>query len=503
VVEADGALDPPRVCSISFSLHVAARVIGPAAAIAALTLGASAARADGAFPDGQSVLLPRDRPHEIIVAATFGLVFSEDDGATWSFACEVDATRMGRLYMVGPPPADRLFATADPGAATSGDGGCTWTLGGGALAGAAVADVFPDPTDASAVMAVAIAPGAGSQSAVYRSSDGGLTYGGPLFTPLEPATVTGVEVAASSSDRIYVTFYAYPGNHPRIARTTNGGVDWTTIDLEPQLGSAIPFLAAVDPQDPDKVYLRLTGMTDETPAQPFEALAVSADGGASWSVPVTVPGEKLTAFQRRGDGTVLVAALDTSSMTPRGFRSSDGGRTFEDWPLSIHPRGFGERDGTLFAVTDNLRDGFALAASVDGGSTWMGRMRFSDIGSIRGCVRQACLQQCVSLADAYLFPSETCDPPPDAGADHSGGPAGGGQGCGCAYGTGATASRQQGALLLGLLVTVAAAILAVRGLPARRASRGRSRGRRRSGPRSRTAAYPPDTRGMRRAEPSR
>ena len=43
------------------------------------------ARGDGAFPDAQAVLLPRDRPQEIILATNFGLVFTQDGAATWAY----------------------------------------------------------------------------------------------------------------------------------------------------------------------------------------------------------------------------------------------------------------------------------------------------------------------------------------------------------------------------------------------------------------------------------
>ena len=63
----------------------------------------SAAFADGAPPGTQAVLLPRDRPSEIVLATNFGLVFTQDNGANWTFSCEVDATMAGYRYIVGPP----------------------------------------------------------------------------------------------------------------------------------------------------------------------------------------------------------------------------------------------------------------------------------------------------------------------------------------------------------------------------------------------------------------
>src|ERR671939_416438 len=55
---------------------------------AVLVGGAPPARANGAFPDEFSVHFPPNAPHRILIGANFGLLVSEDDGATWRYACE-------------------------------------------------------------------------------------------------------------------------------------------------------------------------------------------------------------------------------------------------------------------------------------------------------------------------------------------------------------------------------------------------------------------------------
>ena len=375
-----------------------------------------------------SVILPRDRPNEIILAATFGLLSSHDAGATWQYACETEATRNGRLYMLGPPPGNRLYATSDTGAAVSVDDGCTWTLGTGALDGMPVFDVFPDPVDPMRV--VALASGAVTAelgSSAYLSTDGGITYTGPVFTAPLSSVVTGVETAGTAA--MYVTFYEIPGFHPRLARSDDAGATWTTLDLELSLGQAAPYVAAVDRDDPRKVYLRLSGTTPDF--KRFESIAITTDAGESWAVPLTVRERLLTAFLRRRDGTIFVTAsvLTDGSSSPLGFRSDDGGATFVEWPLSIRASGLGERDGTLFVAADNYRDGFALARSEDDGVTWTPVFEFENVNGIRPCVRESCQYDCDLLAGDTIFPPETCNPIPDAGTD--GGPRTKEEGCGC------------------------------------------------------------------------
>src|SRR5262249_28449887 len=46
---------------------------------------AAPAYADGAFPDEMQIFLPADQPHRIIVTTTFGILESNDDGASWQW----------------------------------------------------------------------------------------------------------------------------------------------------------------------------------------------------------------------------------------------------------------------------------------------------------------------------------------------------------------------------------------------------------------------------------
>src|SRR4051812_34644037 len=49
---------------------------------------AGPARGNGAFPDEFSIHFPPSAADRIIVGANFGVMISEDRGATWRYACE-------------------------------------------------------------------------------------------------------------------------------------------------------------------------------------------------------------------------------------------------------------------------------------------------------------------------------------------------------------------------------------------------------------------------------
>jgi hypothetical protein len=398
-----------------------ARVAAGAATLLGLLVGHPAAtRADGAFPNTEAVLLPADRPEQIIVAATFGLVFSDDQGVHWRYACESQATTNGRLYSMGPSPNDQIFALSDFGAAVTLDRGCTWKLGTGPFEGGRVLDYFADPVDPARVLVLAEppAPAGFAPAALFESRDGGLNYRAPaLFVSPAGGHLTGVEVARANPAVVYLTaFESSPDDtlsHPRLVRSDDAGASWETLDLEPSLGPSRVALAAIDPGDANRIYLRVSGTNAQM--RSVDSIAVSADGGRSFTSPVSLTGGTLTTFFASRDGIVLVNGLLGATLV--GYRSTDRGATFSSWRPGIHPRGFGERGGTLFIATDSALDDFALASSDDGGETFTTRMHFSDIEAVTACVYQACLLDCGRQMALDVFPSAVCRSG-DGGAPH-------------------------------------------------------------------------------------
>ena len=67
------------------------------------------------------------RQHDVVLATNFGMIISEDDGATWQWTCEQVETSFGYLYAVGPAPNDRYYGLSpEQGLAYSDDGSCSW-----------------------------------------------------------------------------------------------------------------------------------------------------------------------------------------------------------------------------------------------------------------------------------------------------------------------------------------------------------------------------------------
>ncbi|MFL5307643.1 MAG: WD40/YVTN/BNR-like repeat-containing protein [Polyangia bacterium] len=403
------------------------------AALACLGLGfglAATARADGAFPNSQNIMTPAALPHEIVLGTNFGLVISVDDGHTWTWSCEQPLNAFATLYQVGAPPANRLYANSDQGVIASDDLGCSWSAATGLAPGVAPLDVFADPTDASRVFAVAPASAdAGAIQEVRRSTDGGRSFDAVVYSAAAGDHVTGVEVARSAPQTLTVTLTSGTAFTPKVAQSTDGGGHWTLHDLSGSLPSKTYSISliAVDPTNPQKLFLRAGSAAGEV-------VAVSTDGGATATTPVSLARGALTAFTRLDSGTLLAAGVEGSDNV--AYRSKDGGATFQKLPTALPVLALSARGTTVYAATDTSITPAAIQTSADEGTTWQPLMAYSDIQAIQTCVMAMCQDDCLSRADMQQWSDAICS----AAAPISGGGGGGGRASGGTAGHASTGS---------------------------------------------------------------
>jgi hypothetical protein len=430
------------------------------AGLAIAAFPARAARANGAFPAVEGVLVPADRPKLFMLVTNFGVVLSEDGGQTWSWSCEQEANAFGVLHQFGPAPRRRLFAVAGDRVVTSDDATCGWQIAGGLLADQQVTDVFPDPTNADRVLAIGAANGAWS---VFESADGGGTFGAKIYQASSGDVVTSVEIARADPRVVYVATFG-ADQSPKLARTNDGGAHWTVNDLSAGVGPGFPRIIAVDPDDADTVILRWASVTGG------EAIVVTRDGSVTATATLSIP-LYFTSFARMPDGALVVSAVVAVSPVQRAalFVSHDGGASFQRNDAVPGILALAQRNGILYAATDNFGDGYALGASADEGATWQPVMRFDQIGSIMACLRTnaQCQAACRALAGTGLgspgviWDQAVCSAgEQQGGTGGTGGVTGSARGGGCSLGP-ARPPANRGAALL------AAAMIAF-GLSARR-----------------------------------
>ncbi len=409
-------MSPERAHAKSPSPGVA---IAIAAAIALAWV--SAARANGAFPDELSIHLPASAPHRILLGANFGLVISEDDGATWRYACEPYVTTGSSdpssaanvsYYQV---TADGAVLADSVNLVRSGDVGCSWPASGGSVAGATVSDIFADPTDRNFALAILSSV---SGTSIVASHDGGKTFGTSLYSTAD--LLTGIESSRSAPGVVYATAI-HTSNIPTpntltpvLLRSADYGVSWSTPKPIPAPNGTQPSILAVDPAYANTVYLRLaSGVSD--------SIGITTDG-QNVQVVYTVSGS-FTSFLRASDGTLYAGQLDGSlhvrAPGATGFVKQAGPRL----------RCLGQRPGTarIYACGDAFLDNFSVGTSDDGGKTFQPLMKFSQVLGPLTCapVPAACsahwqrIQQVLGIApasDAGVAVDGGAPPPPKGGS---------------------------------------------------------------------------------------
>jgi hypothetical protein len=414
-----------------------------AAGAAVVLLLPCAALADGAFPDEFSIHFPAGQPQRILVGANFGLLVSEDDGASWRYSCEPYVTS-GSSAALSPALVSFYQVTADDAVLAvsnnltrSDDEGCTWPTSGGSIAGQVVTDVFPDPNDKNVVLGIVAQL---QQTEVVISQDGGRTFGAALYAT--PDVLTGVEFARSRPGTIYLTKVSVDGKVSTLVRSSDYGLHWTETSI-PAPAYTEPRILSVDPENPDLVYLRLlTGITD--------SVGIAADGGTNFAIALTISGA-FTAFLRAGDG-----ALYAGTMQGDLYVRPAGSSTFAR-RAGPHLRCLGQRPGTtrIYACGDMTLDGFSVGSSDDDGQSFQRVMKFTELLGPLTCpeVQTACaahwnrIQMVLGISDGGVQA-------PDAGPTTSDGgtpPGGGGKGGSCqSAGASVTGWWIPGLWLLGL-----------------------------------------------------
>jgi len=354
-------------------------------ALALAILVSSEARANGAFPAGMSVMLPAGAPQRILLGTTFGLVVSEDAGATWRYVCEPYLTGSGVSVLIYQAAPNGNVVAAHQDALSSSSDLCSWSRATGSIAGLLVIDAFINPSNPSSVLAIAW-QGTASAS-LLASADGGRTFGPTLLQSGTPPVhadekLVSTEIAASMPAVVYATTFAFPSasspnGSAALLRTADGGVSWTRFELglAPSVQAKI---AQVEPANASTVYLLVSaGLMDE--------IRVTRDGGATIQTLLS-PGTNLAGFVRASDGTLFAG-------TARGdfYVLEPGATGFQRLP-GPRLRCLGERAGRIYACGDPATDGYDLAKSDDGGKSFQKMLSFPEIQGPLACpaVQSAC-----------------------------------------------------------------------------------------------------------------
>lgn len=369
------------------------------------------ALANGRFPQAQMLAPdPSDASH-LVLRTTFGLLVTRDAGKTWRYVCE---KAPGFRDVEDPPIAMAQGGTtllAEFAGLTVSTTLCDWTFA--PIGSNGAVDVSVEKSDPSHVVAF-VSRGRGDYTYInqlWQSPDSGQTFT-QVGTDLDNDFIAlTVDVAKSDVNRVYVTAITRPLPPPDggtsdaattdassdadasaptrpglFLRSYNGGQSWERLEIQGANELHQPFLGAVDPNQPDVLYVRLWGKSDSTSDLP-DKLLVSKDAGTSFTEVLSVEGDML-GLALSPDGSTIVAGSSTQGL----FRATtDTLAPFEN--VSAMPiQGLTWTDAGLYASSTYFSDAgvvdnrFLLGLSTNGGDSWTPLWRrLSDVAGILDC----------------------------------------------------------------------------------------------------------------------
>jgi hypothetical protein len=395
------------------------------AALAALAALATPtpALANGRYPAaGQIVVAPTDADH-LVVRATYGVLSSRDAGKSWGWICE-GAIGYGGIEdpMMGVTADGTLLAGIFNGLSVSRDSGCSWAFAGGDLTKRYVTDLSVEKADPSRSVLI-VSNGIGPSeflTQLYESPDNGLTWtkaGVDL-----PSSFLGltVDVAPSDPQRVYVSGRYGPadGYMGAIQRSMNRGATWESFAVPGSDDTHLPYLSAVDPKNPDILYVRLDG-------DPVDVLLVSTNAGTDWTTAFESTGN-LFGFALSPDGATVFVGGSKDGL----WRAPTSTLAFEK-VSDVNVRCLTATDALLYACGDEFTDGFTIGVSTTQGSTWTPLMHLaSPCGPLQCGDQTSVHEQCDKAwgATQLVLGAEACEsdagPSPMPAPDPEGG-------CGC------------------------------------------------------------------------
>jgi MYXO-CTERM domain-containing protein len=404
-----------------------------AAALSLCLLTTSGARANGAFPQASQLVVAPNDPTFIVMRTTFGVLVSHDAGDTWDWVCEravgySDAT----APMLGLLASGTVLVASFDGLFQSSDVGCSWAM---AAIDKQAVDLTVDKSNphAAIVMTSAFDSSNDAGESLFRNKlfatkDDGAHWA-PYGVGLDPIVlVETVDIAPSDPHRVYVSGVRSSGPDTAIGvmlTSTDDGAHFTasTIDFTP--GEKGVFIAAVDPTDADRVYVRTEGNQGSR-------LLVSDDGAKTFKTAFTGAG-KMLGFALSPDGSKVFLG-----------GPADGVQTASRDDLTFTQRAKIQvqclmTSGTKLYACSNEASGFVIGTSTDDGETFTAKLHLSCVRGPLACPATSVTGQCAvdfpalqerlggqcvtGTKDAGPLPGDGGGEPASPGADESS--------CGC------------------------------------------------------------------------
>ena len=404
--------------------------------LAALTLAVPApVQANGAFPAAGQILIDPSNETRMWVSTTYGFAKSNDSGKTFQLVCEAAIGYQGGFHPhAAITPTGAIFMGLPDGLAVGRGDTCDFERAAD-LQGSYVIDVSVDAVSGRAVALVQPPNGA---EPYIAASDDDLASFAKLGSDLPEKFVALTLDAAPSDPSVLYVSGLIEGDPVRGALLTSvdGGQSWQASLVPESDPQTAPFIAAVDPLNAAKVYVRLNGAPGK--------LFYSDDSGATLTKILETKGF-LHAFRLAPDGA---SAFFGGSLA--GLHRLDTA-TLAQTPLAqIAARCVTIRDERVYACGDDASDGFSAGVSTDGAVSFQPVLQQKCIEGPLACdlgtaVNDSCEPGWPMVAE--LLGATDCTP--GAGGGGNGAGAAGGSGPAAGGGAGGHGGSRDGAELAG------------------------------------------------------
>lgn len=339
------------------------------AALAALCfLAPTSSQANGRFPLADQLVVDPNDPSHIVLRTTYGILDSSDAGGTWGWICE-GAIGYGGTQdpAIGVLADGSILAGIFEGLSVTHDRGCSWAFAGAPLESEYVIDVSVHRDEPSRAVAItSTGMGTGFHVILAETNDNGVTWTQAGTSITSDMIALTVDVAPSNTDRVYVSGIVGKVYAPAIERTNDRGKTWTRTFFDAAYAKDVPYIAGVDPTNPDRVYVRLSG-TDT------DRLLVSDDGAQTFTEVFSTASD-LLGFALSPDGSRVIVGspvdgIHSASVVDLAFQKVS----------SVQSRCLTWTNAGLYTCANEFVDKFTVGLSTDEGKTFSGIYKLAEI----------------------------------------------------------------------------------------------------------------------------
>lgn len=330
-----------------------------AALAAASFFTPSLSRANGRFPLADQLVVDPTDPSHLVLRTTYGILSSSDSGGSWSWVCEAAVGYGGTQDPAMGVLADgTVLAGIFEGLSISHDRGCSWAFAKAPLEGEYVIDVSVHRDEpAKAVAITSTGMGTGFHVILAETADNGVTWTQAGNAVMNDMIALTVDIAPSNPNRVYISGSVGKVYAPAIERTDDRGMNWTRSFFDAAYAKEVPYLAGVDPTNPDRLYVRLSGAD-------ADHLLFSEDGAQTFTEIFSTASD-LLGFALSPDGKRLVIGSPMEGV----FVASTTDHAFTK-VSSVAARCLTWTSAGIYACGNQFVDMFTLGLSTDEGKTF-------------------------------------------------------------------------------------------------------------------------------------